>query len=114
MLDPPLSRRDLLAALASAAGLALISACARHPGPTPAAAAPGDADALALLDQIADNFLSLFPESATSLGVDTSYAGRMRDAYWKDAYPALSPAYRTSACRDGSDLDLDSTRHAFP
>jgi hypothetical protein len=38
----------------------------------------------------------------------------MRDAYWKDAYPALSPAYRTSACRDGSDLDLDSTRHAFP
>jgi uncharacterized protein (DUF885 family) len=78
LLDPPLSRRDLLAALASAAGLGLISACARHPGPTPAAAAPGDADALALLDQIADNFLSLFPESATSLGVDTGTRAALR------------------------------------
>jgi len=58
--------------------------------------------------------VQLIVEAATSLGVDASYAGRMRDAYWKDAYPALSPAYRTSACRDGSDLDLDSTRHAFP
>jgi hypothetical protein len=58
--------------------------------------------------------VQLIVETAKSLGVDADYAARMRDAYWDGAYPRLSAAYRTSACRDGSELDLDSTRHAFP
>jgi uncharacterized protein (DUF885 family) len=76
MSNPSLSRRELIAALASAAGLPLISACAGHRAPAPPA--PGDAEALALLDRIADDFLRLFPESATSLGVDTGARGALR------------------------------------
>ena len=58
--------------------------------------------------------VQLIVEAAKTLGVDPSYGARMRDAYWNDAYPTLSSAYRTSECHDGSALDLDSTRHAFP
>ncbi len=58
--------------------------------------------------------VQLIVEAAKTLGVEPSYAARMRDAYWNDAYPTLSSAYRTSECHDGSALDLDSARHAFP
>ena len=58
--------------------------------------------------------VQLIVEAAKTLGVEPSYAARMRDAYWNDAYPTLSAAYRTSECHDGSALDLDSARHAFP
>ena len=58
--------------------------------------------------------VQLIVEAAKRLGVEPSYAARMRDAYWNDAYPTLSAAYRTSECHDGSALDLDSARHAFP
>ena len=44
--------------------------------PTPAN--PGDAPALALLDQIADDLLRLFPETATSLGIDTGSRAGLR------------------------------------
>ena len=72
-----LSRRDVLAALASAASLPLMSGCARE-GTPPPAAAPGDADALKLLESVADNLLRLFPESATSLGIDTGARAALR------------------------------------
>jgi hypothetical protein len=58
--------------------------------------------------------VQLIVVAAETMGIDTRYAEGMRDAYWKDAYPTLSPAYRTSDCRDGSDLDLDTDRHSFP
>lgn len=58
--------------------------------------------------------VQLIVVAAQTMGIETSYAEGMRDAYWKDAYPTLSPEYRTSACRDGSDLDLDADRHSFP
>jgi uncharacterized protein (DUF885 family) len=64
-----LGRRDLLATLLSVAGLPFLSGCGRSRGPQPATAA--DAQALALLDQIAEDLLRLFPETATSLGIDT-------------------------------------------
>ena len=72
MADLPLTRRDLLALLAAAAAARLVPACA-HPKTTVTATpgAPGDAAALALLDRIAEDYLRLFPERATSLGVDT-------------------------------------------
>jgi uncharacterized protein (DUF885 family) len=70
------TRREAIAALASTAALPLMSAC----GQAPTALAPGtsDADALALLDSVADNLLRLFPESATSLGIDVDGRAALR------------------------------------
>lgn len=67
-----LSRRELMAALLSAAGLPLLSACGRSGRLTPPVLKEsGDVQAQALLDQIAEDLLRLFPETATSLGIDT-------------------------------------------
>ncbi|MFN2570041.1 MAG: DUF885 family protein [Gemmatimonadales bacterium] len=52
----------------------LLSACGHTGGGRPRSttpAQPGDAGALAILDQIAEDLLRLSPESATSLGIDT-------------------------------------------
>ena len=76
MSERPISRRDLLAALASAAILPLVSACARYRVPGPSA--PNDARALALLDDVAGNLLRLTPEQATSLGIDTGARAALR------------------------------------
>ena len=76
MFDPWLSRREAIGALASAAALPLVSACARDRAPT--SPATNEADALALLDGFADNLLRLLPESATSLGIDTGARAALR------------------------------------
>jgi uncharacterized protein (DUF885 family) len=73
-----LTRREALAALASAAALPLVSGCARDSVTPPAANASTDADALALLDSAADNLVRLMPESATSLGIDTGARAALR------------------------------------
>jgi uncharacterized protein (DUF885 family) len=72
----PLSRRDVLLALLSTAALPWLPACSREGS----SASPGvsDAGALALLDDCADNLLALFPETATSLGVDTGNRAGLR------------------------------------
>jgi uncharacterized protein (DUF885 family) len=66
----------VIAALASAAALSLVPACTRDGAPTPST--PSEADALALLDRLADNLLRLLPESATSLGIDTGARAALR------------------------------------
>ncbi len=71
-----LSRREALAALASAAALPLVSSCVRGDVSTPPM--PNDTDALKLLDSIADNLLRLQPEAATSLGIDTGARAALR------------------------------------
>ena len=80
--DASLNRRQLLAALASAAVLPLLPGCAagrrvtspsRSPSPSPA-----DEAALAVLDNIGEAFLRLFPESATSLGIDIGARAGLR------------------------------------
>ena len=71
-----LSRREALAALASAAALPLVSACKKEGSPTPVA--PSDADALALLESVGDNLTRLSPETATSLGIDTGSRASLR------------------------------------
>lgn len=80
-----LTRREALAALASAATLPLVTGCGREPSASSSAppasagaAASDDAAALALLDNIADNLLKLQPEGATSLGVDTGARAALR------------------------------------
>ena len=73
-----LSRREVLAALASAA-LPIVSGCGRNvTPPPPSSSPPTDTDALKLLDDIADNLLTLQPESATSLGIDTGARAALR------------------------------------
>ena len=79
MPDTPVTRRDVLASLASAAILPLISACARVGASASATPlTPADARALAVLDDIADDLLRLAPEQATSLGVDTGARAALR------------------------------------
>jgi len=69
-----LTRREVLAGLASAAALPLIASC----GDRASRNATNDADAFTLLDSVADNFLALYPEQATSLGVDTGARAALR------------------------------------
>jgi uncharacterized protein (DUF885 family) len=73
-----LTRREMLAALASIAALPLVSTCGVA-GTVPMAA-PGDADrnAVALLDRIGGDLLQLFPEQATSLGLDVGARSELR------------------------------------
>jgi uncharacterized protein (DUF885 family) len=81
MTEPDMTRRDVLTALAAAAAARLLPACAPQPtaaGPVATPAAAGDAEALALLDRVADDLLALYPERATSLGVDTGARAALR------------------------------------
>jgi len=70
-----LSRRQALTALAAAA-VPLVSGCGHEPAAGPVSS--NDADAVKLLDSVADNLLRLLPESATSLGVDTGPRAALR------------------------------------
>ena len=72
------TRRDAVAALASAAALPLMPACARGGAAPPSPKATGEADVRALLDGVGDNLLRLFPETATSLGIDTGARAALR------------------------------------
>ena len=71
-----MNRREALAALASTTPLPLMSACTGERVVAPAA--PTEADALALLDEIGENLLRLSPEGATSLGIDTGARADLR------------------------------------
>jgi uncharacterized protein (DUF885 family) len=75
-----LNRREALAALAATAALPLLPGCnSTTPSPTSSASPSStQADALAMLDQIAENYLSFAPELATSLGVDTGSRAALR------------------------------------
>jgi uncharacterized protein (DUF885 family) len=66
----------MLAALASAAALPLVAACAPRRSTLPVTTK--DADALALLDSVADRLLNLIPEQATSLGIDVGPRAALR------------------------------------
>src|SRR5688572_32245332 len=70
------SRREAIGALASTVALPLLSGCKSEPMPQPSTTT--EADALALLDKVADNQLRLAPEGATSLGVDTGARAALR------------------------------------
>lgn len=69
------SRREVVAALASTAVLPLLSACMKA---GESAAGANEGAALVLLDECADHLLALFPETATSLGLDTGDRAPLR------------------------------------
>ena len=81
MNAPALSRRQLVAALATSTAAPLIAGCARTLAPVGASGSSAlstEAGANALLDSIADNLLALQPETATSLGVDKGVRAALR------------------------------------
>ena len=71
-----LTRREMAASFAATATLALVSGCKVQT--SKAGAGAGDADASKLLDSIADNLLRLYPEAASSLGIDTGNRAGLR------------------------------------
>ena len=74
-----MTRREALAALASAATLPLLHGCGDQSAPsTTVTRANTAADAAKLLDQIGENYLRFAPESATSLGIDTGARAALR------------------------------------
>jgi uncharacterized protein (DUF885 family) len=74
-----LTRREALAALASAAALPLVPGCSREQQPAASASSSSkEADVAALLDSVGDNLLRLFPETATALGIDTGARAALR------------------------------------
>jgi len=80
-MSPILNRREALAALASTAAVPFLNACSGNSSTssaTPSAKSNGEADALALLDQIGESYVRFAPESATSLGVDTGARAALR------------------------------------
>ena len=56
-MSPIMNRREALAALASTAAVPLLSGCSSDTPPSQSARPDAGADALAMLDQIADNYL---------------------------------------------------------
>ena len=80
MSDPALTRREVILAMASAAALPLVAGCSpdKAPSPAPAAASGGDAAVLAMLDDVATNLLNVFPDTATSLGLDVGAKAALR------------------------------------
>src|SRR5215204_5472475 len=76
--ETTVTRREVIAALATAAALPLLSACGRSGDPMPTK--PTEASALALLDEVADKLIRLRPEQATSLGIDTGSRAALRSA----------------------------------
>jgi uncharacterized protein (DUF885 family) len=76
-----LNRRQALAALAATTTLPVLHGCRNAPDASStgsAAGAEGEANALAVLDQIGERLLKLLPESATSLGLDTGARATLR------------------------------------
>jgi uncharacterized protein (DUF885 family) len=74
-----LNRREAIAALASTVAVPLLHGCSDTPSSiSPASAANAEADAMAILDQVGENYLRFAPESATSLGVDTGARAALR------------------------------------
>jgi len=72
-LQTKLTRRQTIGALAASAAMPALAACSKS---TSGGTASGDPRGL--LDSFADHFLSLSPESATSLGVDTGHRAGLR------------------------------------
>jgi uncharacterized protein (DUF885 family) len=117
-----MTRREALAALAA---LPLIPACTRQEAVTPSATT-AEADALALLDEIAENLLRLVPETATSLGIDIgpraslrsqlgdrSAAGQQRIASQLQKDVERANAFDASGLSHATRTSLDVVRSAY-
>jgi len=73
-----MNRREVVAALLSAAALPLIPGCMQNTDHAASPASTGDAEALKTLGDVGENLLKLFPEGATQLGLDTGARAALR------------------------------------
>ena len=125
MIPLLISRREALAALASTAVLPLASGCRSDPAVIPPAATI-EADARAVLDELAENLLRLLPESATSLGLDSgaraslraqltdrSAPGQQRIAAQLEGDLARANALDTSGLSHGTRTSVEVVRSAY-
>ena len=71
---PDFTRRETLTALAAGAAISVLPGCKKAVQP----AASASRDALPLLNGTADHLLTLYPEGATGLGVDTGTRAALR------------------------------------
>ncbi|MEO8255917.1 MAG: DUF885 domain-containing protein [Acidobacteriota bacterium] len=124
MSKPLFSRRDAITSLASAAALPLVAGCSREDTPTPSTTT--EAEALALLDDLAEGLLRLSPESATSLGIDTgarsplrsqladrSTEGQQRIAQQLRAGLARASAFNASGLAHATRTSFEVVRSAY-
>ena len=112
MSDRLMNRRELLAALAAATTLPLLPSCRRTPAVTPSSQSP-DAAALAVLNDVGENLLRLFPESATQLGLDTGARAALRSQLTDrsaEGRQRLAARVRTDLARVNA-LDTTSLTH---
>ncbi len=81
MFNPLFSRREALGSIGAVGAFGLLGGCATIPAAV--ARSTSEADAVALLDSIAENLLMQSPESATSLGIDkgtrSAFRSRLAD-----------------------------------
>ena len=120
---PLITRRDAFTALASGAALPLLSACRGKSADAPtassssaaASAANAEATAAAMLDQIGENFLNVFPESATSLGIDTGARAALRSQLTDrsaDGQKRIADQVRAGPRARAGAFDTDGLSHA--
>ncbi|MEO8141784.1 MAG: DUF885 family protein [Sphingomicrobium sp.] len=76
MFNPQFSRREALGSIGAAGAFGLLGGCATIPPAT--IRSTSEADAVALLNSIAENLLMQSPESATSLGIDNGARAALR------------------------------------
>jgi uncharacterized protein (DUF885 family) len=115
--DPSLTRREIILAIASAAALPLVAGCSsdKTPGSSPAVAGSGDAAALALLGEVANNLLNLFPDTATSLGLDTGANAGLRSKLTDrsaEGQRSIAKLVRADLDRVNA-LNIDALSHAM-
>ena len=124
------SRREVVAALAATAAMPLLSrparALAQPSAAAPVPAGPAEAQALALLDSMAENLLRLYPENATTLGIDKgdraplrsmltdrTGIGQQRIAQTIRADLARASAIDTSALSHSTRTSVEVVRSAY-
>ncbi len=114
MSNSLMSRRHAIAALAATAALPLVPGCTREPAAAIPSAMTTDADALARLNEIGENLLRLFPESATQLGIDTGARAALRSQLSDrsaEGRQRIASQLRTDLDR-ATALELDGLSHA--
>jgi uncharacterized protein (DUF885 family) len=123
-LNTTLKRRELLAAFAAAPALPLLGSITQLFAAE--SSHPADASALELLDACAEHLLALFPETATSLGIDNggraalrsrltdrSLAGQKRIADQLKADLALLQAFDSSGLSPAMRTSVAVARSAY-
>jgi uncharacterized protein (DUF885 family) len=85
MSESPNRREAILAIMSAVAALPLVAGCSSDTPPPSSSSGSragtpggGDAAALALLDEVASNYLDLFPDAASSLGLDVGAKAGLR------------------------------------